>query len=87
MESCAEKAVDDGPDVECGDGMDGEPGEENDGVAEEADDEGVEDAEVAVCDEAWEDAGGESDAVEDDDEVERGGVWHGEGVAGEGGYL
>lgn len=83
LKGCCAEAVERGPGVVGWDAGDGEPGPEDDGGKDDADGEGVKDADVAVCDEAREDAGWEADAVEDDDHVERGFVGHAEFVAGE----
>ena len=87
MECCAEHAVTHSPDVVCGDTLDGKPGPENDDVSYKADEKYVEYANIPVCDESWENTCGKSNTVEDDDEVERSGIRHVEGIAGERGNL
>jgi hypothetical protein len=87
LERSTTKSVHDGPSVESWDRFDGEPGPEDNDVADEAEDEDVENTDKAVCEIAGEDSCGKSDAVEDNDHVERSGVRHVERVAGEGGNL
>ena len=76
--------VDDGPDVQAGGGGDRDPGVGEHGGDERDGDDGVEGAEEAVSEVVGNDAAGDADAVEDDEEIDGGGVGDVDYGAGEG---
>jgi hypothetical protein len=87
LEGSWSDAISDCPGVVCSNASDCEPTPENDDVEDEADDEDIKDSNITVRDVAWQDPRGSSDAIEDDDEIERVCIGHVENISSERGKL